>query len=389
MINSPVLSIVIPTKDRYFYLKDLLQKLLSFERDDFEIIVQDNSSDNLEILNYLENFNNDKRLKYYYDFSLLDMCANSQLAIEKAKGEYVTFIGDDDGITEECIDICKFMAINDIDSANCNIAIYDWPDLYKKYWGYSSSGEVRYAEYSNKIEDVDPSDELIKILSGGAQVVKKGARLYQGIIKRSALDKMRDSCGTYFPGPVPDMSSAVGIVSYINKHIYVDYPLIIAGSSGKSTAGLGAQKKHQAEIKDVSHLPKSTANDWAKEIPFFWSGATIWAQGAIQALRTTGREDLIMYYNFNRLYALCLIYDNEFRIRTIKHLFKSLYKNRVTIIGVGYQVYKIWTTRITNLLKSKMFKVKSNVVVYKAKNISDVINYFQEMKKPQFIYKQD
>ncbi|EFG1084042.1 glycosyltransferase, partial [Escherichia coli] len=39
------LSILIPTKNRSEYLDDVLSSLLTWKRDDFEVIIQDNSDD--------------------------------------------------------------------------------------------------------------------------------------------------------------------------------------------------------------------------------------------------------------------------------------------------------------------------------------------------------
>jgi len=46
MENSILLSIIIPTKNRYKYLKECLISLNMINSTQFEIIVQDNSDDN-------------------------------------------------------------------------------------------------------------------------------------------------------------------------------------------------------------------------------------------------------------------------------------------------------------------------------------------------------
>jgi len=382
MPNKPLLSIVISTKNRYNYLKILVLRLLQFKRSDFEIIIQDNSNNNKEISTFL-NLTGDDRIKYFYHPEKLDVCANSDLAVGHSQGEYVCFVGDDDGITEESINICYFLKKHDIDSANCNIAIYDWPDLFKKYYGYATSGEVRFQRFTGKITEIDHDKELIKILRFGAQVVRRGVRLYQGIIRKECLDRLKAHTGTYFPGPVPDMSSAIGVIPFIDKHVFVDYPLIIAGSSGKSTAGMGAKKKHQGEIREISHLPLNTADNWSKEIPFYWSGPTIWAEGALQALKNTGQSDLIRYFNFNNVLALCLVYDNDFRMRTIKHIFKNIGTKDVSLLKISYYVVRIWLRRVQSIFLVLASKIsyqskKSDATTVKADSISQVIDYFSK-----------
>ena len=49
-----LLSIIIPTKDRYHYLKECITTVLSVNTDDFELIIQDNTADNSEIRDFCE-----------------------------------------------------------------------------------------------------------------------------------------------------------------------------------------------------------------------------------------------------------------------------------------------------------------------------------------------
>ena len=48
-----LLSIVIPTKNRYDYLCILIKSLLKNQSDEFEIIIQDNSDDNTLFIEFL------------------------------------------------------------------------------------------------------------------------------------------------------------------------------------------------------------------------------------------------------------------------------------------------------------------------------------------------
>ena len=49
-----LLSIIIPTKERYEYLEKLVELLITFKENNFEIIVQDNSQDNSKFLSYFK-----------------------------------------------------------------------------------------------------------------------------------------------------------------------------------------------------------------------------------------------------------------------------------------------------------------------------------------------
>jgi glycosyltransferase involved in cell wall biosynthesis len=382
---NPVLSVVIPTKNRYDTLKNVAQTLLKWTSKEFELIIQDNSDDNTDFIEFLSNYKSDSRLIYKHTNHNLSVNENCDAAIDLASGEYVCLIGDDDGLIEETIKACQWMKSNDIDSANCNIAIYEWPNLITKYYGDKFTGELRYANFNSTTTQINPQEELITILKNGAQYIKQGARLYQGIISRKSLLKLKEKTGTYFPGPVPDMSSAVGIVPFIKNHVYFDYPLIIAGSSAKSTAGMGAKKKHHGELNDIAFLLKGTADNWSIQLPKYWSAQTIWAEGALKALQNTGNKDLIeKHYNFNRLFALCLMYIPDYRSRTLNHI-KFLKKEEILHISyltIAYNFILISFTRLKSLIQSVFKLIGINITkikIVKLDTVGDAILHLQNI----------
>lgn len=67
------------------------------------------------------------------------------------------------------------------------------------------------------------------------------------------------------------MANAVSVSLAVNNHYYYNFPIFIAGSSSKSTAGLGLKRKHIGKISEIKHLPKNTLSEWDSHIPEFWS----------------------------------------------------------------------------------------------------------------------
>jgi len=109
-----LLSIIIPTKDRYHYLKECITTVLSVNTDDFELIIQDNTADNSEIRDFCEAIR-DSRLKYFHYYEPLSVVDNLNKAIENSCGRYVCFIGDDDSISSSLIDAVCYIDRHDID----------------------------------------------------------------------------------------------------------------------------------------------------------------------------------------------------------------------------------------------------------------------------------
>lgn len=91
-VNRPIVSLVVPTKNRYFYLKKLIQVVDGFGNKDFiEFIIQDNSDDNSEFVNFL-NRNTYSFVKYFYVKEPMTVSRNSDLAIRNSTCEYVSLL---------------------------------------------------------------------------------------------------------------------------------------------------------------------------------------------------------------------------------------------------------------------------------------------------------
>lgn len=300
-----LLSIVVPTKDRYQYLKPLIELFESMSWSNVELVIQDNSIDNQNFDEYIASLDQDN-IHYYYTNEVLSVCANSDLAIQHSCGEYVCFIGDDDGITRDLLPCVEYMQSEDIDSLICNKASYVWPDVHGIVFDFA--GKVKLSKYTKKKVLIDNIKELHHVLSKGATTLGYLPCVYHGIVKRSVLEKIYFKTGTYFPGPSPDMANAIALALLSTKHLYYDYPVVIAGKGAKSAGGLGAKHKHCNHINKLSFLPKGTEQNWEIKNPKYWTGETIYAESAIKALRKMGHENYLCYFKYGALYGRFLVF---------------------------------------------------------------------------------
>ena len=141
---KPLISIVIPTKDRNVYLFKLIEYFLkSIVSDQIEFIIQDNTIDNLEILKFLEN-NKDSRIKYFHHPEYLSVPHNFDIGISNSSGEFVTVIGDDDGFLPWIVDVCNWMKSENIDVVLSNKPHYVWSDVSGGVWGNAFSGKLTF-----------------------------------------------------------------------------------------------------------------------------------------------------------------------------------------------------------------------------------------------------
>lgn len=366
MEKRPLLSIVVPTKNRYIYLKELVKLIKGFNEPDIELVIQDNSDDNAEILCFLQEIQFSEA-KYFYCSKQMPATENADKAILNSTGEYVCFIGDDDGIMRWAVDVVKYMKRQGIDSLVANKPNYSWPDI--KSVVISSASTLDITSPSCIVKNIDAIKELARVQHKGFLTLGYLPRVYHGIIKRDALNCLFKQTGTFFPGPCPDMSNAVGLSYIVKNHVYLDSPVIISGAGYNSAAGMGARHKHSAKISEVAFLPKNAESEWEQTIPKYWLGQTIWPNTAIKALRNTGHNDAIRRTNFSSIYGAIIAFHPNMSGIVLPYL--TIGNFCCVLFYVIYYIFLRAIYLLRNIIFSKTSKVGR---VKKVRNIHSIID---------------
>ncbi len=307
---TPLLSIVVPTRNRQECAISLARSLHRSSEQSFELVLHDNSDN--DSLGAAVMQLADRRLRYIHTTDRLNMHENFGRAISQSRGLYVCGLGDDDGIlVAPALRIIEAARMDGIDAILTAIYPYSWPGLRHWLWG-DVGGRIGAAH--RQLPSVRVLDPLKQVKSVFADATVTGLgmlpRVYHGIVSRKALDKLLVRTGSYFPGGSPDMANAVGLAFCINSMLYNPQPVVISGHSRKSGGGAGAAGSHHGRIEDQPHLPAGILDRWPASIPRYWSGFTIYAQSAIAAAEDAADQKLPPFA-FHRLYASCLIYDRR------------------------------------------------------------------------------
>jgi len=285
---KPMLSIVIPTKNRQKYAIPCINSILSINDNRLELVVHDNSETNV-LETYLKNNFIDKRLVYRYNPKPMSTVHNFNESMKYVNGEYVCFIGDDDGINPSLIDVALWAKKNNIDAVRSDLLIfYLWPNN-------SRTGQLSISPFTGKATLVNIEKELKCFLKdGGVDYMRhKIPKVYHGIVRKECFDKIKDKLGYYFGGLTPDIFSAISISLVANKVFSVDYPLTIAGSSAASEETHRTEQARNTPLKDAPHLRNRGPYNWSDRVPAVYSGESVWAESAIKALEAFSRTDLI------------------------------------------------------------------------------------------------
>ncbi|MDR2410101.1 MAG: glycosyltransferase, partial [Bacteroidales bacterium] len=206
-MTNPLLSIIIPTKDRYDTLIPVVDSFLNhIAGDDYEIVVQDNSGDNSRWLQYAKG-RQDEKVKYFYDAVQVSIKDNVNRAFENCCGQYIIFIGDDDFVSPYILDMVRMMKENGIENLVSDYARYFWKG--STFWNNRLPHHQEYAfwmpkQISTQLEHKDAKLGRKKTLLNGAINYENLPCVYHGITKNTVLKKIKEIAGEYVTGSSPD-----------------------------------------------------------------------------------------------------------------------------------------------------------------------------------------
>lgn len=248
------LTIVVPTRNRRDTLSHTLRTILSQRCPSIEIIVSDNFSED-GTRDYISTLC-DPRLKYINTGNRVSMSENWEFALKHCSGEYVTFIGDDDGFTPNGVEIAlRHLERSNLPAIVWEKAEYCWPDHVEP--DYRNICVMRILKFDEQILDASTQlSSVCKFKSCYSRLpcVYNGiisTKVFTEILRRSASEKL-------FCGICPDVLSSIAVAASIPKFTFLRYPISVNGASrhsnGTSCLRSKPDDKESAHAKFVSEL---------------------------------------------------------------------------------------------------------------------------------------
>lgn len=227
------ISLVIPTCERAEYLESSVKTALNVDDKNFEIVVSDNcSSDNTrDIIHALS----DPRLSYFRLSSRASMRANFEFALGRCTGDYIIFIGDDDGVLPGGMQKLRGLLETHRPDAVCweNFS-YVWPSLsLGQTQGFV---DIKYKALFGSVVQRNSSELEKKLIDGRLRSYRDLPNIYHGCISRKLIDKVKkENGGAYFAGVIPDVYAAIANTFTIDTPIFwAGDPVTFGGISERS-----------------------------------------------------------------------------------------------------------------------------------------------------------
>jgi len=350
-MNSYLLSIIIPTKNRQFYCLNSVKQIIECYGEQVEVVVQDNSDEptleeQIKQIGY-------QNIKYNYKPGVLSFVDNFDLAISLSSGKYLTIIGDDDGVTSLALEVTKYAEKHDICAIKPSLSfVYFWPK--SGVFEQKDNGVLHIYKYSGAMSEYDPADGVKVLLEKSCQnyLDCELIKLYHGIVRRDLLESIKDKTGKYVGGLSPDiyLSVALSLVTE-GKAVSLDVPVTISGICTGSGSSQSATGEHTGKLEDAPHFRGHTDYEWDYRIPRFYSVETIWGDSALAAIKDIAPEYL-QYYHSETITHRCLRKYPKYKSIIIDSYFINGGKR--TKLG------KYYLSRILNKLLSKVKHVQQN-----------------------------
>lgn len=256
--NRPLFSIVVPTRNRHDTLIHTLNCLVSLDGDDYEIIVMDNNS-SAETRSAVDSIACEK-IKYHRSNTTLPMRKNWEKALSHAKGQYVTFIGDDDSLTPDCLQHARKLVSENVDIISWQPHTYWWPNTI-----IESQRGMFYFSMGKKTLKIE-SKKTLQAYCDNPLNFGILPQIYNSFVKIDLINRVKSKLSCYFADDPVDIVS--GILNLIESDffIFLQTPLSIRGNSKHSNgtahwckSAPGGEAIRNQGLLDEGRAPKSHA----------------------------------------------------------------------------------------------------------------------------------
>jgi hypothetical protein len=232
---APRFSLIVPTRNRARTLGYHLKTCLAQEFGDFEVIVSDNYSPP-ETREVALSFN-DPRIKYFRTPADLALTDSLEFAFEKATGEFVSMLGDDDGYMLHALrQADDLLRVTRASALRWDGVLYNWPDIAPQ--GYAEPNALILPLRQGPSGHVLRAYKSVPMMQAAANAEVAYSDLpsvYSGVVRREVFDKLRQRSGRLFRSRTADVYAAFAVASMVDEYYSIAAPMTIAGASGNST----------------------------------------------------------------------------------------------------------------------------------------------------------
>jgi glycosyltransferase involved in cell wall biosynthesis len=252
---TPRLSICLPSRNRQKYLKQAIIDILKHDRDDFQLVIADNSTDPGIMNDFIQPYLNDPRVCFLPSQpTTLSMVDNWERCVKSTTGDWVCIIGDDDYLDPDVIDIISRIETSyaDADVVSWTRIAFNWPEQRP----YHANIVLQLGNGIHKV-DRDYLHRAMFYWEGGAAIPNCPFCLYHGAVSRRALNALLTRYGEpLFQYPTMDYENTIKLQFVAKGFVYVDRPFSVLGvcpeSNSASTGNVAeTRQRYRAFLNEI------------------------------------------------------------------------------------------------------------------------------------------
>lgn len=254
-INKPFFSVVMPTYNRAALLPFAIQSVLQQSFADFELVISNGgSTDNTR--DVVAGFTNE-RIRYFESEKRLDIGDNYQNALDQAKGEYVTFLSDDDAFAPVMLERVKRIIDEQAAEVIAFRVSYYYHDPVFEHYRRIKPNTLFVSPFSGLVKKYEAS-EAIQLLSSqlGLNAAPPDAKfivpyLANAVYHRAVFSRLKKVKDKLFNVTPADMYLAIAVFFVIDSYFCLDEPLHVwsfwAGNATGSLSKKGDKLREHYE----------------------------------------------------------------------------------------------------------------------------------------------
>lgn len=228
-------SVLLPTRNRLDLLAYAVETVRRQDYDNWEVIISDNHSDQ-DIAGFVRTLN-DERIRYFRTETFIPVTENWNNALEKASGDYVIMLGDDDCLMKGYFSKMRWL-LKEFDTPDVvytSAFLYAYPGVlpgkpdgglrsYVRRKIFQSTREAFLLKKENAIEFVNDSLNFRVTFDYNMQFF---------LISRKLVEAMKPY-GPFFQSPYPDYYVSNALLLKASRILVMPLPMVTIGISPKS-----------------------------------------------------------------------------------------------------------------------------------------------------------
>jgi len=227
--SAPLLSIVIPTRERMETLSSAIATALDQRSRRFEVLVCDNHSQDgtRELVGAIR----DPRVRYVNPGARVSMSDNWEFALRHAEGRHVLFIGDDDAVMPGAID-----RLEPLLESNAS-PIFTWPRATYMWPAHGAGARTGGVPPPRPREEIDILGLAQSVMRRGGYGFQRPPSVYHGVFHRDVLAAIAARASRVFLTSQPDVFVAFATPGVTPRALGLEFLVTVLGHSEKSNGG--------------------------------------------------------------------------------------------------------------------------------------------------------